>query len=112
MMRSYDYVVVGGGTAGCVMASRLSEDPDASVLLLEAGDADPLEAMTVPPVWPTLKGSTADWADQTVPQQTTGRPVPWPRGKGLGGSSAINAMNFVRGHRASYDAWAEAGAAG
>lgn len=112
MMRSYDYVVVGGGTAGCVMASRLSEDPDASVLLLEAGDADPLEAMTVPPAWPTLKGSTADWADQTVPQQTTGRPVPWPRGKGLGGSSAINAMNFVRGHRASYDAWAEAGAAG
>jgi len=60
----------------------------------------------------TLMGSTADWADQTVPQQVTGTCVSWPRGRGLGGSSSINAMNFVRGHRASYDAWVTAGAKG
>jgi choline dehydrogenase len=110
-MRGYQYVVVGAGTAGCVLAARLSED-GAPVLLLEAGAARPLEAMAIPPAWPTLMGSTADWADQTVPQQVTGTRVDWPRGRGLGGSSSINAMNFVRGHRASYDAWVAAGAKG
>jgi choline dehydrogenase len=110
-MRSYEYVVVGGGTAGCVLAARLSED-GVRVLLLEAGNARPLESMAVPPAWPTLMGSTADWADQTVPQQATGTRVAWPRGRGLGGSSSINAMNFVRGHQAGYDAWISAGAKG
>ncbi|TCC50398.1 choline dehydrogenase [Kribbella pittospori] len=110
-MRSYEYVVVGAGTAGCVLAARLSESGE-PVLLLEAGGAEPLELMAVPPAWPALMGSAADWADQTVPQQVTGARVPWPRGRGLGGSSSINAMNFVRGHRAGYDAWAEAGAKG
>jgi choline dehydrogenase len=110
-MRSYEYVVVGGGTAGCVLAARLSED-GVRVLMLEAGGARALESMALPPAWPTLMGSTADWADQTVPQQATGAGVAWPRGRGLGGSSSINAMNFVRGHRASYDAWVSAGAEG
>src|SRR6185312_15849763 len=110
-MRDYQYVVVGAGTAGCVLAARLSED-GAHVLLLEAGGARALESMAIPPAWPTLMGSTADWADQTVPQQVTGTCVAWPRGRGLGGSSSINAMNFVRGHRASYDAWVTAGAKG
>lgn len=109
-MRGYDYVVVGAGTAGCVLAARLSAD-GARVLLLEAGGAQALEAMAIPPAWPTLMGSTADWADRTVPQ-ITGARVDWPRGRGLGGSSAINAMNFVRGHRAGYDAWVTAGAKG
>jgi choline dehydrogenase-like flavoprotein len=110
-MRGYEYVVVGAGTAGCVLAARLSED-GVRVLLLEAGGARALESMAIPPAWPTLMGSTADWADQTVPQQVTGTCVAWPRGRGLGGSSSINAMNFVRGHRTSYDAWATAGAKG
>src|SRR6185312_2635594 len=110
-MRDYQYVVVGAGTAGCVLAARLSED-GAHVLLLEAGGARALESMAIPPAWPTLMGSTADWADQTVPQQVTGTCVAWPRGRGLGGSSSINAMNFMRGHRASYDAWVTAGTKG
>ncbi|MEV0804267.1 GMC family oxidoreductase N-terminal domain-containing protein [Kribbella sp. NPDC050281] len=110
-MRSYEYVVVGAGTAGCVLAARLSEN-GVRVLLLEAGGRQPLEAMAIPPAWRSLMGTTADWADQTLPQQATGAPVAWPRGRGLGGSSSINAMNFVRGHRAGYDAWADGGAKG
>ncbi|AWS47645.1 GMC family oxidoreductase [Streptosporangium sp. 'caverna'] len=108
----YDFIVVGGGSAGCVIASRLSENGGARVLLLEAGSEQSLPAMAVPSAWPTLVRSSASWGEFTVVQAATGTAALLPRGRGLGGSSAINAMGFLRGHRSSYDAWVAAGAEG
>ena len=110
-MEAYDYIVVGAGTAGCVLAARLSEEPGARVLLLEAGSADRTRAMAVPNAWPENLGSAADWNYVTTSQAGAG-PLPYPRGRTLGGSGAINAMAHVRGHRAVYDRWAADGAPG
>jgi choline dehydrogenase len=107
----YDFIVVGAGTAGCIIGARLSEEASARVLVIEAGSADLPAAVHVPSKWPSLQGSSADWGGQTVVQSSTGTAIPWARGRGLGGSSAINALAFVRGHRNSYDAWKSAGAA-
>lgn len=108
----YDYIVVGAGTAGSVIAARLSENPALQVLLVESGSSDVLPEMPIPSAWPALIGSTADWGDTTVVQEFSQTAIPAPRGHTLGGSSSTNGMIFARGHRASYDAWVEAGAKG
>lgn len=88
---NYDYVVVGAGTAGCVLASRLSEDASVRVLLLEAGAERPLDMMAVPRAWPALVGGSADWGGTTTEQAFTGTEIPLPRGRGLGGRRASTA---------------------
>lgn len=111
-MRSFDFVIVGAGTAGCVLAARLSEEPNAEVLLLEAGAATGPAFMKDPASWPKLAHTSVDWDDETTWQAGTGAVHPAARGKVLGGSSSINAMTHLRGHRSSYDAWEAAGAEG
>ncbi|HEX5689173.1 MAG TPA: GMC family oxidoreductase N-terminal domain-containing protein, partial [Roseiflexaceae bacterium] len=109
----YDYVVIGAGSAGCVVAARLSEDPAIRVLLLEAGGADERPELRIPYAAWSLQGSDIDWGYRTEPQpQLCQRQIGWPRGKVLGGTSAINAMVYMRGHRRIYDDWRAAGNVG
>ena len=110
-MDGFDYIVVGGGSAGCVVAARLAKDPGARVLVLEAGSSERTRATTVPNAWPENLGSAAEWGDATVPQAEAG-PIIYPRGRTLGGSGAINGMAHTRGNRAIYDNWAAQGAKG
>lgn len=106
---SFDYVIVGAGSAGAALAARLSADPTVRVLLLEAGPADRHPAIAVPAAFSTLFRGKYDWAYQTAPQpELGGRSIFWPRGRTLGGSSSLNAMMWVRGFAADYDAWAAA----
>jgi len=113
-MESVDFIVVGGGSGGCAVASRLSEDPATSVALLEAGGKDDNWVVTTPgAIILMVAGKVNNWAFDTVPQAgLNGRIGYQPRGKGLGGSSAINAMVYIRGHRSDYDRWASLGNTG
>ncbi len=102
----YDYVVVGAGSAGCVLAARLTEDPGVTVLLLEAGGQDNADEVHIPLAFSQLFRTRHDWAFMTAPQKhAQGRSLYWPRGKVLGGSSSINAMIYIRGNRVDYDSW-------
>ena len=104
---AFDYIIVGAGSAGAVLANRLSADPGCRVLLLEAGPADRHPAVHVPAAFSTLFRSRYDWAYDTVPAaELAGRRIFWPRGRTLGGSSSLNAMMWVRGFAADYDGWA------
>ncbi|WP_067491623.1 GMC family oxidoreductase [Actinomadura hibisca] len=102
----YDYIVVGAGSAGCALAARLSEDGAVRVALVEAGGPDDKREIHVPAAFPKLFKTAYDWDFHTVKQPgLDNRELYWPRGRTLGGSSSLNAMMWVRGHRADYDGW-------
>ena len=110
----YDYIIIGAGSAGCVLAGRLSEDPSNRVLLLEAGGKNWHPFIHMPAgLSKAATMNSVNWSYDTEPEgELNGRRLYWPRGKVLGGSSSINAMCYCRGHHKDYDLWAEAGCEG
>jgi choline dehydrogenase len=113
-MREFDYIIVGAGSAGCVLANRLTTDGKSTVLLLEAGGKDTNLMIHIPVGFAsTLKDPKVNWLYETEVDPTSGnRPHVWPRGKVLGGSSSINGLIYVRGQQADFDQWAQLGCTG
>ena len=113
-IKAYDYIVIGAGSAGCVIASRLSEDPEVSVLLLEAGGPDRSIYMAMPLAYRLLRTKGLfDWGYNSLPEPfADSRVIQASRGKVLGGSSSVNGMMYSRGHPQDYDQWAQMGAQG
>ncbi|KAI9145213.1 putative dehydrogenase [Paraphysoderma sedebokerense] len=109
MAQQFDFIIAGGGTAGCVLASRLAEDKDVSILVLEAGKSDAYDLRSkIPPLFTTIFENSGDWAIKTAPQKNLhDRVLLWPRGKMLGGCSSINAQMYLRGSNEIYDDWAK-----
>ena len=110
----FDYIIIGAGSAGCVLANRLTEDGSATVLLLEAGGKDTNPMIHIPVGYAkTLKDPKVNWLYETEGDpETGGRAHVWPRGKVLGGSSSINGLLYVRGQAADFDNWAQLGCTG
>ena len=112
-MATPDLIIVGAGSAGCVLANRMTDGTGLNILLIEAGGEATNPAISDPAAWPTLQKTELDWDFATVPQpQAGGVSHPWPRGKVVGGSSAIHAMGHMRGHRDDFAAWVDQGAVG
>ncbi|MEM8899955.1 MAG: choline dehydrogenase [Bacteroidota bacterium] len=106
----FDYIIVGAGSAGCVLANRLTENPEVTVLLLEAGSSDKKQEVHIPAAYTKLHYSEVDWGYHTVPQPfVKNRKMYQPRGKVLGGSSSTNCMAYIRGNKLDYDEWRDLG---